>query len=160
MAQLAIKRTIERVPGGMMIVPLFTGAIIRTLFPDIPKTFGSFTGALFTGALPILAVFYVCMGATIEFKATAYDGLLRSADSVTCEFNYDPTTPAAPSISSTAYPPAASGTGDAAGTTGAFTLSAASGVSVTHFVYRLDYVPPSSRSSTTATAGSTRSPRG
>ncbi|HYS79083.1 MAG TPA: 2-keto-3-deoxygluconate permease [Anaeromyxobacteraceae bacterium] len=72
MAQLAIKRTIERVPGGMMIVPLFTGAIIRTLFPDIPKTFGSFTGALFTGALPILAVFYVCMGATIEFKATPY----------------------------------------------------------------------------------------
>jgi 2-keto-3-deoxygluconate permease len=72
MAQIAIKRTIERVPGGMMIVPLFTGAIIRTLFPDVPKTFGSFTGALFTGALPILAVFYVCMGATIEFKATPY----------------------------------------------------------------------------------------
>src|SRR5689334_1639708 len=72
MAQLSIKRTIERVPGGMMIVPLFTGAILRTLFPDVPKTFGSFTGALFTGALPILAVFYVCMGATIEFKATPY----------------------------------------------------------------------------------------
>ena len=72
MAQLAIKRTIERVPGGMMIIPLVTGAIIRTLFPDVPKTFGSFTGALFTGALPILAVFYVCMGATIEFKATPY----------------------------------------------------------------------------------------
>ncbi len=72
MAHLPIKRTIERVPGGMMIVPLFTGAIIRTLAPDIPKTFGSFTGALFTGALPILAVFYVCMGATIEFNATPY----------------------------------------------------------------------------------------
>lgn len=88
---------------------------------------------------------------TIEFKATAYDGLLRSAASVTCEFNYDPTTPAAPTISSTAYPPAASGTGDAAGTTGAFTLSAASGVSVTRFVYRLDYVPPSGSSDCTGT---------
>jgi 2-keto-3-deoxygluconate permease len=72
MRQLPIKRTIDRIPGGMMIVPLFTGAIIHTIFPDVGKFFGSFTGALFSGALPILAVFYVCMGATIEFKATPY----------------------------------------------------------------------------------------
>lgn len=72
MANVAIKRSIERVPGGMMIVPLFTGAIINTLAPNTAKFFGSFTGALFTGALPILAVFYVCMGATIELKATPY----------------------------------------------------------------------------------------
>jgi 2-keto-3-deoxygluconate permease len=70
--QLPIKRTIERVPGGMMIVPLFTGAILVTLWPGAGKFFGSFTGALFSGALPILAVFYVCMGATLEFKATPY----------------------------------------------------------------------------------------
>jgi 2-keto-3-deoxygluconate permease len=67
-----IKRTIERIPGGMMIVPLFLGAIVNTLAPNTAKVFGSFTGALFTGALPILAVFYVCMGATIEFNATPY----------------------------------------------------------------------------------------
>jgi 2-keto-3-deoxygluconate permease len=72
MVQLPIKRTIERIPGGMMIVPLFTGAIIRTAAPKTPQFFGSFTGALFTGALTILAVFYVCMGSTIEFKATPY----------------------------------------------------------------------------------------
>jgi len=70
--QVPIKRTIEGVPGGMMIVPLFFGAIIRTLAPGTPTFFGSFTGALFTGALTILAVFYVCMGATIEFRATPY----------------------------------------------------------------------------------------
>lgn len=69
---MKIKATIERIPGGMMIVPLLLGAIINTLFPTIAKTFGSFTGALMTGALPILAVFYVCMGATIDFKATPY----------------------------------------------------------------------------------------
>lgn len=69
---MKIKATIERVPGGMMIIPLLLGAIIHTLFPDAEKTFGSFTGALLTGALPILAVFYVCMGATIDFKATPY----------------------------------------------------------------------------------------
>src|SRR5438270_12500346 len=72
MVQLPIKRTIERIPGGMMIVPLFTGAIIRTLAPGTPQFFGSFTGALFTGALTIVAVFYVCMGPRIEFKATPY----------------------------------------------------------------------------------------
>jgi 2-keto-3-deoxygluconate permease len=38
----------------------------------MPKFFGSFTNALFTGALPILAVFYVCMGASIDVKATPY----------------------------------------------------------------------------------------
>src|SRR2546423_4584221 len=70
--QVRIKRAIERVPGGMMIVPLFVGAIIRTLAPGTPTFFGSFTGALFSGALTILAIFYVCMGASIDFKATPY----------------------------------------------------------------------------------------
>lgn len=69
---MRIKATIERIPGGMMIVPLLLGALINTLFPTAAKTFGSFTGALLTGSLPILAVFYVCMGATIDFKATPY----------------------------------------------------------------------------------------
>lgn len=72
MKQVPIKRGIESVPGGMMIVPLLLGAVIATLAPDTPKFFGSFTGALFTGALTILAVFYVCMGASIDFKATPY----------------------------------------------------------------------------------------
>jgi len=70
--QIPIKRAIERVPGGLMVVPLLCGALITTFFPDIAKFFGSFTGALFTGALPILAVFFVCTGASIDFKATPY----------------------------------------------------------------------------------------
>ena len=72
MAQFPIKRTIERIPGGMMIVPLLIGSLVATFMPDTPKFFGSFTNALFTGALPILAVFYVCMGASINIKATPY----------------------------------------------------------------------------------------
>ncbi|MFC3690947.1 2-keto-3-deoxygluconate permease [Chenggangzhangella methanolivorans] len=70
--QVPIKRAIERVPGGMMVVPLLIGALIATFFPGTPKFFGSFTGALFSGALTILAVFYVCMGASIDFRATPY----------------------------------------------------------------------------------------
>lgn len=70
--QLPIKRAIERVPGGMMVVPLLIGALMATFVPGTPRFFGSFTGALFTGALTILAVFYVCMGATIDVRATPY----------------------------------------------------------------------------------------
>ena len=65
--QIPIKRTVERMPGGMMVIPLLAGCIIATFAPDLPKFFGSFTAALFSGALPILAVFYVCMGSTIGF---------------------------------------------------------------------------------------------
>src|ERR1700712_1874010 len=65
---IPIKRGIERIPGGMVIVPLSLGALIATFAPGAGQFFGSFTGALFTGALPILAVFYVCMGATIPFE--------------------------------------------------------------------------------------------
>lgn len=70
--QVPIKRSIEQVPGGMMVVPLLIGSLFATFAPDTPRFFGSFTGALFTGALTILAVFYVCMGASIDFKATPY----------------------------------------------------------------------------------------
>jgi len=67
-----IKATIERLPGGMMIVPLMIGCLLANIAPNLPKFFGSFTGALFTGALPIMAVFYVCMGATISVETTPY----------------------------------------------------------------------------------------
>ena len=65
---IAIKRGIEKIPGGMVIVPLSLGAVIATFAPGTASFFGSFTGALFTGTLPILAVFYVCMGSTIPFE--------------------------------------------------------------------------------------------
>ena len=65
---LPLKRTLERIPGGMMIVPLLLGAVIANLFPRLPAFFGSFTGALFTGAIPILAVFFVCLGASVELR--------------------------------------------------------------------------------------------
>ena len=52
-----------------MMVPLVCGAILTTVAPHMGSFFGSFTNALFSGALPILAVFYVCMGATISIRS-------------------------------------------------------------------------------------------
>lgn len=67
-----IKAGMEKVPGGLMLIPLLVGAVIHTVAPDAGTFFGSFTGALFTGLAPILGVFYVCLGATLDVKATAY----------------------------------------------------------------------------------------
>ena len=66
---MKIKATIERLPGGMMLVPLMLGCVLANLAPGVPKFFGSFTGALFSGALPLLAMFYVCFGATLSITA-------------------------------------------------------------------------------------------
>lgn len=70
--QINIKKGMEKVPGGMMVVPLVLGALINTFFPQTPKIFGSFTGGLFTGATSILAVYYICLGASIDFKSMPY----------------------------------------------------------------------------------------
>ncbi len=52
-----------------MVVPLICGAILTTFAPGTASFFGSFTGALFTGAVPILAVFFVCLGSSISVRA-------------------------------------------------------------------------------------------
>ncbi|WP_200870153.1 2-keto-3-deoxygluconate transporter [Catenovulum agarivorans] len=65
-----IKQAIERVPGGMMLVPLFIGAVINTLAPDSANYFGGFTKGIMTGILPILAVWFFCIGASIDLRST------------------------------------------------------------------------------------------
>src|ERR1051326_7384898 len=67
-----IKQSIEKIPGGMMVVPLLLGAGVNTFFPELGKTLGSFTNAWMTGSLSILSVLFVCVGATINLKATPY----------------------------------------------------------------------------------------
>lgn len=68
--QIPIKATLDRIPGGTMVVPLFIGAAVHTFWPGTGEIFGSFTGALFTGALPLTAAFFLCLGTTLEFKST------------------------------------------------------------------------------------------
>jgi 2-keto-3-deoxygluconate permease len=67
--QIPIKRTVERIPGGFMLVPLLAGALAHTFVPHAGQFFGSFTGALFQGALPILAVFFVLVGSSIKVRS-------------------------------------------------------------------------------------------
>jgi 2-keto-3-deoxygluconate permease len=67
---MKIMKSVEKIPGGMMVVPLFLGAILNTAFPELGEYLGSFTLGLTTGTTPILAVWFVCLGASIRLKAT------------------------------------------------------------------------------------------
>ncbi|MRT58603.1 2-keto-3-deoxygluconate transporter [Enterobacteriaceae bacterium RIT693] len=67
---MQIKKALDRIPGGLMLVPLFLGALCNTFAPATGKYLGSFTNGLITGTVPILAVWFFCMGASIELKAT------------------------------------------------------------------------------------------
>jgi 2-keto-3-deoxygluconate permease len=72
---MRIRATLNRIPGGMMLIPLLIGALIRTFLPglfNIIEFKSSFTGGLLTGTSALLAAFYVCLGSTIQFKATGY----------------------------------------------------------------------------------------
>jgi 2-keto-3-deoxygluconate permease len=65
-----ILKFLERVPGGLMLIPLLLGAACKTFAPGAGTYLGSFTNGLITGTVPILAVWFFCMGATIDLRAT------------------------------------------------------------------------------------------
>ena len=64
-----IKKNLEKIPGGMMVVPLLTAAIINTFFPDLLRI-GGFTQALFVDSVPVLAALYLLTaGAQLNMKS-------------------------------------------------------------------------------------------
>lgn len=66
--EMKILKTIQKVPGGLMVVPLLIGATINTFAPAA-LDIGGFTTALFkTGASTLIALFCLCNGAQIRIK--------------------------------------------------------------------------------------------
>ncbi|MFD1862140.1 2-keto-3-deoxygluconate permease [Planococcus chinensis] len=65
---MKIKKTLDRIPGGMMVVPLLLAATLNTLAPDLLRI-GGFTQALFVdSANALIALFLLVTGAQINVK--------------------------------------------------------------------------------------------
>ncbi|MGX1195931.1 2-keto-3-deoxygluconate permease [Metabacillus sp. SLBN-84] len=66
---MKIKATLDRIPGGMMVVPLLLAATINTFAPGLLRI-GNFTEALFVnGSGTLIALFLLCTGAQINVKS-------------------------------------------------------------------------------------------
>jgi 2-keto-3-deoxygluconate permease len=81
-AQMKILKSMQKVPGGMMVIPLLLGAIFNTLAPN-SLMIGGFTTALFkNGASALIGLFMLCNGAMINVRVAGkalYKGVVLTA---------------------------------------------------------------------------------
>lgn len=79
MGKIPILDTINKIPGGLMVVPLILGVLVNTFFPDALQI-GSFTTALFkNGSSCLIAVLFFCSGAQMQFRTAGmslYKGVI------------------------------------------------------------------------------------
>lgn len=69
LGKVPILDTINKVPGGLMVIPLVLGVLANTFFPDLLLA-GSFSTALFkNGANCLIGLMFFCSGAQIQFKS-------------------------------------------------------------------------------------------
>ena len=66
---MKILKNVQRVPGGLMVIPLFLGVLCNTFIPDF-LTMGGYLTATFSngGTNSIMGVFFVAVGAQIRVK--------------------------------------------------------------------------------------------
>lgn len=68
MKQVPITDWLQKLPGGMMLVPLILGSLVGTFAPDFLQL-GSFTTALFkNSALPLIGLLILATGAQINAR--------------------------------------------------------------------------------------------
>ncbi|PWF99945.1 2-keto-3-deoxygluconate permease [Levilactobacillus bambusae] len=67
---MKIKKNIDKIPGGIMVVPLLLGALIHTFWPKTDMFLGGVTGTYLLGTNVILFIFFFCVGTGIDLKAS------------------------------------------------------------------------------------------
>jgi len=63
---MKILKTVQKVPGGLMVVPLFLGAISNMLFPQALDIGGMTTATFKSGASAFIGASLVCVGSQIS----------------------------------------------------------------------------------------------
>jgi 2-keto-3-deoxygluconate permease len=79
---MKILEKMQKVPGGMMVIPLLLGTVINTFFPQALEIGGFTTGVLKGGTVTIVGLFILCSGATINIKQAGipiYRGIILTA---------------------------------------------------------------------------------
>ena len=66
---MKILKTVQKVPGGMMVIPLLLGVVINTVCLSVLQA-GGYVTALWSssGANTTIAVFLFCVGAQIQLR--------------------------------------------------------------------------------------------
>lgn len=65
---MKIMKTMQRFPGGMMVIPLLLAALLNTFLPHALRI-GGFTEQLFvSGSSPLIALYLLCAAAGIDVK--------------------------------------------------------------------------------------------
>lgn len=66
---MKILKSVQKIPGGMMVVPLLVGVIINTVAPDVLKA-GGYVTALWSsaGTNTLIGAFLFCVGAQIQLR--------------------------------------------------------------------------------------------
>ncbi|MBT9676310.1 2-keto-3-deoxygluconate permease [Levilactobacillus brevis] len=67
---MKIKKNIEKIPGGMMVIPLVIGAIIHTIWPKADVALTGVTGSYMVGTSVILFIFFFAVGTNINLKSS------------------------------------------------------------------------------------------
>jgi len=64
---IPIKDFMDKMPGGIVIIPLISGCIINTFFPELLRI-GGFTTSLATGTSTLMGALFLCLGAQMNLK--------------------------------------------------------------------------------------------
>ena len=67
----SILKLVQRVPGGMMIIPLILGALCNSFIPQAIEIGGFTTDLLKNGVNAFVAMFFVCSGSQIKLREAA-----------------------------------------------------------------------------------------
>ncbi|MFV0364592.1 MAG: 2-keto-3-deoxygluconate permease [Suipraeoptans sp.] len=77
--QFKIVNLFNKIPGGIMVIPLLVGALLNTFVPGALQIGGFTTGLLKEGTPALMGLFLICCGSSISIKqvgAPLYKGAL------------------------------------------------------------------------------------